>query len=142
MWQRQIEITPSDLGVSGVLLSATTNSNWIECRGASQLTLEVDITNATGAALPVVWYLDTQRFGESATTARRTLVGISAAPVGTVVTTSLYREQLSYTTPAAADTYRLRYSIPIDFQAFRLTGITAAGAGAGDLISVHARIGF
>lgn len=135
-----VELSAAQLGVNGAALNATTNGSWIECRGANQLTLDITLVNATGIAIPLVFYFDTQRFGDAATVVRQEQIGVDAAPVGTEVTTSLYRRIWSKTTPAVAATYYYFWERPVTFGAFRVSGVTAAGAGATDLVSFQATL--
>src|SRR5512141_2243448 len=96
---RVVDIPEATLGVNAANLSATTNSNWIECREAWQLVLEVDVVNTTGAALAVVAYLETRRFGEATTVARREAVMVDAAPAAGIVYGDLYQHPMRWQIP-------------------------------------------
>lgn len=135
-----VNLSASDLGLSSVALSATTNGSWCECRGAQQLRIDFDIVNATAAALPLVWYFDTKMFDDASTVIRYEMIGSDNAPGGTTVITDLYRRQWRYTTAAGAATYRFFTERAVTFGAFRVSGVTAAGAGVGDLVSVSAAL--
>jgi len=148
-WQKQINWLAADginntTGINNALLSATTNSNWIDVRSAGQATIEVDIVNATGAALPVVFTLQTKRSGEALTvgTGRDLVITNAAAPVSGVVTQSVYTQKWSITTPALAGTYRKTLPIPLNDEYLGIVGVTASGAGVGDLVSITVRVGY
>lgn len=141
-WQHQEYWLPSQTGVNSAALNVTTNSNWIGCNGASQLTLDIDIVNATGAALPIVFYIETRQ-GKDATSVQRYLCKeLDAVPAAGVVISDVYPNQKRYTTPAVAATYRLSYEIGNTADEIRLVGITAAGAGATDLISIGVKVSY
>jgi hypothetical protein len=134
------EVSAKDLGLASVSLAATTNSNWIECRGALQLKLDFDIVNVSAVGFVLVYYLDIHDFGEAATVARNEMISVEAAPAGPDVVSALYRRQYNWTSPVAASTYRFFVERPVTFQAFRLSSVTGVAAGAADLISVKASL--
>ena len=132
-------------GIDGALLSATSTSNWIDTHKATQVVLEVDIVNGGGAALPVVFYIDSQRDNDVATIVREEMIGSDGTPGATetgAVITSLYRRKYLRTTRAAATTQSFTIPLPALYHRIRISGLTAAGAGATDKVTVHARVRF
>lgn len=138
-----VELSAAQLGVNGAALSATTTGSWVECGGASQLRLDWEVVNATAAALPLVWYFDIQQFGDASTVVRHEMISVEEAPgiteAGSIVS-DLYRRKYRWTSPAGAATYRKFLERPVSFSAFRIAGVTAAGAGATDLVSFQATL--
>jgi hypothetical protein len=121
-------------GVGTVALNATTNMNPIPVSGADLVTLYITCVNATGAALPIVGTMQCRKAG---TTNWHTMQ--TRAIVAGVETLS--NRSISKTTPAAASTYRYEVSFEdINADEWRLSSLTAAGAGATDLLTITAHV--
>ena len=69
-----------------------------------------------------------------------TLPGSDAAPAGGEVVTSLYRRKYSFTTTAAATTQSFTIPLPALYHRIRVSGLTAAGAVAANVVSLHVRV--
>jgi hypothetical protein len=138
-----VDVSALDTGINAVLLSGTTTGTWVECKRVSQVVFELDVVNTTGIALPIVMYFETQRDGETVGVARREVAMVNATMGSGLVYGDFYAHPWRFNTPAAALTYYFSYG-PINIAAhrLRLSGITAAGSGAGDLLTVRYRLVF
>lgn len=134
-----IEVLPATHGISGAAMNGAITGNWIAAQIAGQLALEFDVINVGGLALPVIWYLETQRSDDGATAARAEMMSSDSGPAGGFITSDVYQRQWRYTTPAGAGTYRFFIERPITFPRYRIRVPIVVGAAGTDLLTVRSR---
>lgn len=125
---RQEELTAAVLGLNGVALTASNNSNAFRADGYNQLTLEIRVT--WGAATAVTFYLQTSPDG---TNWGFVQTGSIASGVET-----LSNRQFSKAVSASVN---YTVNIPLNYTFVRIYALTGSGSPTTDTIVVNARLG-
>jgi hypothetical protein len=130
------EYSPVDTGVRAALLSASPSTNPLHCGEANCIVFEFDHVNA-GAALVITADVQVRRANETNWRAAQTATAIGGVDI--LADKSMSRETTAAEVVALAArwTYVLK---DIDADYIRLANITAAGAAAGDTITVRCRV--
>jgi hypothetical protein len=129
-----LDLSPREVGVNAAAGNASTNSNNIAMDGCNFILIDATIVNATGGALTLSAYPEIRRKGTTAW---------APMPTGEIVAgvDTLSGHQVVFpATDAAAATYARTFWMDVpgfDGYEFRLRAVTAAGAGATDLLSIR-----
>lgn len=125
---RQEELHAAVLGLNGVLLSASTNSNAFRADGYNQITIEVQVT--WGAATAVTFFLATSVDG---TNWGRIQSGSISAGVET-----LSDRQWSKAVSASKN---YTVNVPVNYTYMRIESLTGTGSPTTDTAKLFVRLG-
>lgn len=134
-YSRQVMLGPGVLGLNGVALTTTPNSNAFGVDGFNQLMLDYFIVDADDGVSALTFYLATRTLKD--TNWKRMKIGTAVSATGVE---TIYSRQFSAVISASDKGGSIPISI-CHIGDMRIEALTGTGAGAGDTITCTVTLG-